>query len=224
MRQIYQDLWQTTPEHPFGEHMSTHAYLLLREEGNVLFYNSAMVADYDVIAALGGIERQYLSHKDEVGPGLAEIRERFGPLLCCHKLEAGALERVCPVDVVLERREIHMGDLEVIPTPGHSPGSTCFLFGSPHGKRYLFVGDTIFPVWGEWGTYVSRPQRRKLIESLSLLRALDVDVVLSSGSVGPRSFDEVSPVQWQGIIDSCIDELAAQPKLRGIKRSTERVP
>jgi hypothetical protein len=71
---------------------------------------------------------------------------------------------------------------------------------------------------------VSRPQRRKLIDSLSLLRALDVDVVLSSGSVGPRSFEEVSPSQWQAIIDSCIDELAAQPAPRDLKRNTARVP
>jgi glyoxylase-like metal-dependent hydrolase (beta-lactamase superfamily II) len=209
MRQIYPDLWQTTPEHPFGEHMSTHAYLLLRDEGNVLFYNSAIVADYDNIAALGGIRRQYLSHKDEVGPSLVEIRERFGALLCCHKLDAGALHGICPVDVVLERRETHLGGLEIIPTPGHTPGSTCFLFASRYGKRYLFVGDTIFPVRGEWGTYVSRPQRRRLIESLKLLRTLEVDVVFSSGSVGPRSFEQVSPTQWRRTIESCIAELAA---------------
>jgi hypothetical protein len=223
MRQIYPDLWQTTPEHPFGEHMSTHAYLLLRDEGNVLFYSSAMVADYDAIAALGGIRRQYLSHKDEVGPSLVEIRERFGPLLCCHKLETGALQGICPVDVLFERRETHLGDLEVIPTPGHTPGSTCFLFASRYGKRYLFAGDTIFPVRGEWGTYVSRPQRRKLMESLKLLRTLEVDVVLSSGSVGPRSFEQVSPMQWRRIVDSCIAELAVPPR-RDSKRHAESGP
>jgi hypothetical protein len=30
MRQLEVDLWQTEPEHPFGEHMSTHAYLVVR--------------------------------------------------------------------------------------------------------------------------------------------------------------------------------------------------
>lgn len=32
----------------------------------------------------------------------------------------------------------------MIPTPGHSPGSTCFLVHSPTGQRYLFTGDTLY--------------------------------------------------------------------------------
>lgn len=40
MKQIYPDLWQTSLEHPFGPQMSTHAYLLTRGTGSVLFYSS----------------------------------------------------------------------------------------------------------------------------------------------------------------------------------------
>jgi hypothetical protein len=49
MKQIYPDLWQTSPEHPFGPQMSTHAYLLTRGTGNVLFYSSGHSDEYQHI-------------------------------------------------------------------------------------------------------------------------------------------------------------------------------
>jgi len=36
------------------------------------------------------------------------------------------------------------GNVEVIPTPGHTRGSVCFLAGSAEGKKYLFTGDSLF--------------------------------------------------------------------------------
>lgn len=33
--------------------------------------------------------------------------------------------------------------IEVIPTPGHTPGSTCYLVPGVNGQSYLFTGDTI---------------------------------------------------------------------------------
>jgi hydroxyacylglutathione hydrolase len=46
MKQIYPDLWQTSPEHPFGPQMATHAYLLTRGTGSVLFYSSGHAGEY----------------------------------------------------------------------------------------------------------------------------------------------------------------------------------
>ena len=45
------------------------------------------------------------------------------------------------------RRSEHVdtNDVEVLPTPGHSPGSTCYVVTGVGGERYLFTGDTIFP-------------------------------------------------------------------------------
>ncbi|WP_139348424.1 hypothetical protein [Dickeya dadantii] len=39
MKQIYPDLWQTRVEHPFSG-VNSHAYLLVQDTGNILFYNS----------------------------------------------------------------------------------------------------------------------------------------------------------------------------------------
>jgi glyoxylase-like metal-dependent hydrolase (beta-lactamase superfamily II) len=51
----------------------------------------------------------------------------------------------CPIDMRLaDGEELHLGNktLEVIHTPGHTPGSACFLLKSD-GKNVLFSGDTV---------------------------------------------------------------------------------
>jgi len=51
----------------------------------------------------------------------------------------------CPVDRRLsDGEELHLGNktLEVIHTPGHTPGSACFLLRN-EGKNLLFSGDTV---------------------------------------------------------------------------------
>ena len=96
------------------------------------------------MASLGGVARQYLSHRDEVGESLNVIAARYGAELGGHVRELAEFSAVRRPTILFERRETHLGDIEVIPTPDHSPGSTCFLVGSPHGRRYLFTGDTLW--------------------------------------------------------------------------------
>lgn len=211
MKQIQPDLWQTAPEHPFPDfpRVSTHAYLLVRDGGNVLFYSSGHVADDRDVRELGGIARQYLSHRDEAGPPLVRIRETFGPVLCCHRLEEAAVRKACPVDLTFDRRETHPGGIEVIPTPGHTPGSTCFLVQSPHGKTYLFTGDTIFPNDDAWETLVlDVGSKSDLKESLRLLRGLEPDLVISSASVGDVAFKEMSAGEWREAVDGALRALS----------------
>ncbi len=98
------------------------------------------------------------AHFDHVG-GSKLLKETFSVPLCLHKadeiiyqnlplqgrmfgipLEAGA-----PIDRFLEdEEEIVFGihKLQVIHTPGHSPGGICFRILS--GKEMLFSGDTLF--------------------------------------------------------------------------------
>ena len=125
MQQLFPDLWQTAAQYPFGPAVTTHAYLWLRADGNVLFYNTGLTAELDAIERLGGVAWQYLSHRDEVAPSLADIRQRFGARLCCHALEAPFAGRVSPVDVSL-RCSAH--------TPGR-PG--CDPHARPHARQHL---------------------------------------------------------------------------------------
>jgi glyoxylase-like metal-dependent hydrolase (beta-lactamase superfamily II) len=177
--------------------------LLTRPDGNVLFYGTIGTDDdLEQIERLGGIARQYLSHRDEIGPGLTVLKKRFGQAIYCHKLDASR-----PVDTAFEKREVHLGNVELIPTPGHTPGHTCYFVSSPTGRKYLFTGDSIFPQGDGWGTYVPRSQRTTLANSLQLLRDLPVGAVFSSASRSERPVTEMSPGQWAAIVDRVIGTL-----------------
>ena len=156
MRQIQPDLWETAEERPFPG-LITHAYLLTRAEGNVLFYNTSHARELDAIEEHGGVGHQFLSHRDELGPSLQAIRERFGAALGGHRQEAEDFARYRRPDIVFDQRELLLDKIEVIPTPGHTPGSVCFLVhpdesegggdeseGEERGRRILFTGDTLF--------------------------------------------------------------------------------
>lgn len=210
MKQIYPDLWQTGPEHPFPN-LTTHSYFLVRGAGNVLFYSSGNSDDHQHMQELGGIIRQYLSHRDEAGPPLVRIKQMFDSTLCCHRLEEKAVGKVCPVDFTFQTREIHLGDIEIIPTPGHTDGSTCFFFKSPHGKTYLFTGDTIYPSHNSWETFVmpeAGGSTSDLKDSLKLLRSLEPNVVISSASIGDLPYKEMSPGEWQEVVDRTLSSIS----------------
>lgn len=204
MKQIFPDLWQTQTEHPFPG-VTSHAYLLTRPDGNILFYGTGVAAELQAMRELGGISRQYLSHRDEAGPALVNIKQAFGSALCCHALEVEAIQPYCPVDVIFEAHETHLGDIEVMPTPGHTAGSTSFVYRSPHGKTYLFTGDEIFPEGPSWGTRVESfrgGHKSDLKRSLGRLRDLAPDVVISSAAVGRSPVQTMSANEWQAIVDA----------------------
>ena len=202
MRQLERDLWQSTL-HQSGI-LNTHAYVLERPEGNVLFYNIGHDQDVETIAKLGGIRYQLLSHRDESGPLLERIRSRFGSNLGCSSLEAPVVGRDAPVDIIFEEGDSSLEDIDVIHTPGHTDGSICFFYRSPTGKSYLFTGDTVFQWNGRWATLVLRNaggSTEALGESLLRLRNLEPDVVLWSGFVGDVSFAEVTREEWHKAVD-----------------------
>ena len=206
MQQIYPDLWQTHAEHPFPG-LTTHAYLLVRDAGNVLFYSSGRPEEYEHIQELGGITHQFLSHRDEAGPALADIKRLFGSKLCCHLLEEEAVRKMTPVDCMFDKREVRLSDIEVIPTPGHTNGSVCFLVHSAQGTTYLFTGDTVYLNNGAWDTFVMEQaggSKSDLKHSLVLLRDLQPEVALSSASVGSVPFKEFSARERRSDIDKVL--------------------
>lgn len=87
-----------------------------------------------------------------------------------------------------------------------SPGSTCFFVHSPHGKRYLFTGDTLYlNKAGNW-SYTPPEERPVLAESLRLLATLEPDVVFCS-AFASAGFQEMSPDSWAGLVDGALDRL-----------------
>ena len=214
MRQVQRDLWETRSFSPF-EGLNTHAYLLTRTDGNVLFYNTGHIEELDDMARLGGVAWQYLSHEDELGETLNAIAERFGSKLVGHAAEKTSWSAVRAPDEVYDRRELHLGNIEVIPTPGHSEGSTCFMVASPTGKNYLFTGDTLFlGSDNRWragfieGVHQDK-DRPVLAESLKLLRNLEPDWVFGSAYTGDEGFEDVSDGSWPNKVDEALRQLQA---------------
>ncbi|MEM1578455.1 MAG: MBL fold metallo-hydrolase [Archaeoglobaceae archaeon] len=78
-------------------------------------------------------------------------------------------------DITLKGGEIfELGELmlEVIHTPGHSPGSICLY--EPK-KKWLFSGDTVF-AYGSFGRYdLPGGDAKKLLKSIEMLSKLDVE-------------------------------------------------
>lgn len=78
-------------------------------------------------------------HFDHVGAVLA-VKKNTGAAVAIHPADMKAL-RAEPELLVSEGDVIHCGDLmiEVIETPGHTPGGVCYLCDDA-----LFTGDTLF--------------------------------------------------------------------------------
>ena len=65
------------------------------------------------------------------------------------------------------RRHMLDDDFEVIPTPGHTPGATAYLWDNGN-HRFLFTGDTIYLRDGEWvDGLLGSSDRASYVESLS---------------------------------------------------------
>lgn len=80
------------------------------------------------------------THPDHLGAFTA-VKKKFGLPVAIHSAEAANLPST--PDLILEDgNTINFGtvSLQVLHTPGHSPGSLCLLTG-----QHLFSGDTLFP-------------------------------------------------------------------------------
>jgi len=212
LTKIRDDLFQTRMDSPFPG-LTTHAYLWRRPAGNVLFYCPAGDADFEEIEELGGVSAQYLSHLDEAGPNLTRIAERFGRRLHAPAAELEPIAEHGRVDVALDAvRQVDGNDVEALPTPGHSPGSTCYLVTGMGGERYLFTGDTIFPAGdGTWSTFVvpGRGDAAAMRDSIKLLGTVEPDIVISSAFAGETAIETVDAARWSQIVDQAMASVAA---------------
>jgi hydroxyacylglutathione hydrolase len=198
LTRIREDLWETRVDSPFPG-LTTHAYLWTPPSGrNVLFYSTLGDGDWDEIADLGGIADQYLSHQDEAGPSLARIAARFGSRLHAPAADEAHIRRFAEPDTWFDTRHTDAGGVEVIPTPGHTPGSTSFVVPGAGGRRYLFTGDTVYPTaeggWAAGNLPFSDPDR--LAESLGLIAGLEPDLVVSSAFGGDTAAHPMRRGEW----------------------------
>lgn len=158
---------------PFAPRLQIRAFLLERDAGNLLVYSTTTAA--------GDVWRQYLGHGHEA----AFASDAITAPLFVHAADRAAVEETRHVRAAFSRRHMLDDDFEVIPTPGHTPGATAYLWESG-GQRFLFTADTIYLRDGEWAAAVlGSSDRGAYLESLALLRDVDFDVLVPwAASVG----------------------------------------
>jgi hydroxyacylglutathione hydrolase len=208
MQRVLTDLWQTRTDSPFPG-LTTHAFLWTGR--NALFYSTATDADFPELDNLGGVADQYLSHRDEAGPMLAKIADHFDSALHAPVAELLEIGQHAHVNVPVGSRHVDVNGVEVIPTPGHSPGSTCYLVDGVEGK-YLFTGDTMVSgdsgAW--WAGYIQGiSDADTLAESLLLLRTLEPDAVISSAYQGDSAVHRIAAGRWVDHVDQALDGLSS---------------
>ncbi len=100
------------------------------------------------------------NHMDHV-EALADLKSALNVPLAAHEDDAAGLP-VKPEQLLKDGETISFGDiqLKVLHTPGHTPGSLCFLAG-----KYLISGDTIFP--GGPGKTWSPSDFKTIVDSLT---------------------------------------------------------
>lgn len=216
MERVISGLYASAPEPvPFGPSMEIRAYLLRRERGNLLVYRAeTLKQDEAQLVDLGGVYRQYLNHRHEAAPACDWVAKTFGAPLHCHEDDAASASAGCSVDETFSERHRLDDDFEVIPTPGHTSGATCYVWETGE-HRCLFTGDTLFFPHGEWRALLLRSpapapldgasDRERYLESLELIRGLEFDLVLPSLTTsGQASHEFVDGHEAERRIDAII--------------------
>lgn len=125
---------------PFG----TNAYVVVcRATGESVLIDAPGEPER-IVGLLEGTTPRYIlmthSHIDHVG-ALADLKAKLGVPVAAHPSDARSLP-VAADTPLKDGDEVTFGKLalKVLHTPGHTPGSLCFLTAP-----YLISGDTLFP-------------------------------------------------------------------------------
>lgn len=178
---VIPQLHPSAPERlPFGRDLVIRSFLLERPTGNLLVYSTRN--------ASGDVWRQYLNHGHEA----AFAPDAVNAPVFVHAADRAAVAEHVPVRAAFSRRHMLDDDFEVIPTLGHTPGATAYLWDTG-SHRVLFTGDTIMLRDGEWvAAVLDSSDRGAYLESLALIRELDFDVLVPWVSTAGGPFHAVT--------------------------------
>jgi glyoxylase-like metal-dependent hydrolase (beta-lactamase superfamily II) len=149
---------------PFAPGLHIRSFRLRRDAGDLLVYSAPG------LPTGGAFARWYLNHAHEA---MFLPAQPPGAPLFVHDAD-----RVDGTRATFTRRHVLHDDFEVVPTPGHTPGATAYLWDDGD-HRFLFTGDTIYLDDGQWVAAVLKSSdRAAYLESLELIRELDFDVLV----------------------------------------------
>lgn len=201
-------LWSTPPSRmPYQQNALVRSFLLERPTGNAVVYNSPGIsAATDEIERRGGASRILINHAHEAMYGQPALD---APVFV-HERDRDETERGLHVSGVFRERGRIDDDLEVILTPGHTPGTTSYLW-STAGHRFLFTGDFINIDQGQWRAVVlTSSDPNAYLASLRLVRDVDFDVLVPWAATddGP-CFSLVDEEERHGRMDRLIARVLA---------------
>lgn len=205
LKSVATNLYETqASELPFDKRFEIKSFVLQRPEGNLVIYHSPKLNDaMSDIEQLGGISKVLMNHDHESLGGTPEFNAPF----YIHEDDARALDNNIEISGYFSEREKINDDLLVIPTPGHTPGTTMFIWENGE-HRFLFTGDFLCVDDGELRTVIlGSSDRESSIKSLEMIRELDFDVIVPWVSIKDEDSlfflkdDEDKTARIQEIID-----------------------
>lgn len=190
---------------PFLRGVVVRSFLLEREPGNIIIYHSpGITAAAHEILALGRPDRLLLNHWHE---SMYDAPDLDVPIFV-HEHDRPRTD--LPIAGTFSQRGAVDGDLEIIPTPGHTRGATMFVWDNGQ-HRLLFPGDSIWVEGGEWrAVLLGESDREAYVDSLSALTDLDFDVLVPWASEEGRFYGcGVTRVQARNKLQRIVDRLRA---------------
>jgi glyoxylase-like metal-dependent hydrolase (beta-lactamase superfamily II) len=162
---------------PFLASVMVRSFVLEREPGNLILYNSpGITAARRDIENLGLPDKLLITHWHE---GLLPAPEIDVPIFVHEKDRA---QTNLPVAGTFSERQVLNGDLEIIPAPGHTAGNVMFLWDNGT-HRLLFPGDSVWVQGGEWkAVLLAEGDRDAYVATLSHLMQLDFDFLVPWGT------------------------------------------
>ena len=164
---------------PFG----TNAYIVVCQKTQDSVLIDTPGEPNTILERLRGTNPKYIllthDHMDHLG-ALAEVYSSLKVPLAAHALDARSLP-ISPEILLNDGDTVSFGNvsLEVLHTPGHTPGSLCFKTG-----RYLISGDTIFDAGP--GKTMSPANFKQIVESITeKIFVLPDDTQIYPGHGGP---------------------------------------
>lgn len=236
--------------HLLGRTFPNAAYLVETTDGLVLVDTCPDADAAPVLSQIRDLEldvrrlrRILLTHAHaDHALGARRLRELSGASVCagrgdCDVLRDGApreaffsifhmaqREHATEIDVALDGGEvIEVGDarFEVIATPGHTPGSVCYLL-ERDGLRILFTGDTVMSltdtepltgpgIYPAWLSPRYRGSARDFASSLRRLRELPAPDLVLPGHPAADSVPQdprIPEERWRGLLSRAEGKVA----------------
>ncbi|MGK2740348.1 MBL fold metallo-hydrolase [Tepidicaulis sp. LMO-SS28] len=190
---------------PFLKGVVVRSFVLEREHGNIIIYHSpGIAAAAREILALGRPDRILVNHWHEA---MFDAPDLDVPIFV-HENDRGQTK--LPIAGTFSKREKIGDDLEVIPTPGHTAGTTMFLWDNGE-HRLLFPGDSIWVQGGKWkAVLLDESHRQAYLASLTLLMDLDFDILVPWGNEDGQPYGYgVTRVQAEENLQRIISRLQA---------------